>query len=92
MDAYLGRADRPTRTAVLVTHLDDDRVGKSIHVYRFDGQAWAFVAHADDPGLDYLVFPSGETREVYTHDGTNPHGVPQGLWEAYMEDCLGWAQ
>lgn len=74
--------------AILVTRADDDHKGKSVHIYRFQGQAWAFVAHADDPGLDYLVLPTGETVEVYEPFGNQtPNRVPEALWAQYMEDC-----
>lgn len=72
---------------VLLTRVDsEDHGGKSVHIYAYRGQTWAFVAHSD-PGYDYLIRPNGETRETYTPWGDAPEGVDQALWEQFIEDC-----
>ena len=72
--------------ATLITRVDS--TNKSVHIYGYGGQTWAFVAHANDPAYDYVVRPNGETREVTT-DYTHPAPqVPEELWNQYMDDCI----
>lgn len=72
--------------ARLITRQDTE--SKSVHVYRFNDQTWVFVAHAYDPGYDYVVLPNGQTEEVYTHSGDAPASVPATVWEQWMLDSV----
>lgn len=86
------RPDQMTMSKpTLLTRVDAEH--KTAMVYAHNGQTWAFISHAFDPALDYVVKPDGRVAEIYFPgmDEEQPPGIPSDLWVQFVVDCTeGW--
>jgi hypothetical protein len=69
----------------LLFQVDSDT--QSVHSYQFQNGQWTFLSHADDPGLDVLIQPSGHGVPTYRpYDADTPTGCPEALWLQFLFD------